>query len=59
MVAALKPGDRVIINPGILATVASIEADIVQVRIDEKTKIRVLRSAVAGLQEEPPETEKK
>ena len=59
VVAALKPGDRVIINPGIFAVVVSLEADSVHVRVDDKTKIRVLKSAVAGLQDPTSETEKK
>ena len=36
-----------------------VEDDAFQVRIDEKTRIKVLKSAVAGLQGPPPETEKK
>jgi preprotein translocase subunit YajC len=59
MVSSLKSGDQIIVNPGILGTVAGIEGEIVQVRIDDKTKIRVLRSAIAGLQDAAPETEKK
>jgi preprotein translocase subunit YajC len=59
MVAALKPGDRIIVNPGIFGTVVALEGHAVQVRIDDKTKIKVLRSAVAGLQDETEETEKK
>jgi preprotein translocase subunit YajC len=60
MVAGLKAGDRVIINPGIFGTVANLEGDnTLYVRIDDKTKIKVLRSAVAGLQDQVPETEKK
>ena len=56
----LKSGDKVIINPGIFGTIVHVEDDAVQVRVDEssKTKIRVLKSAVAGLQG-TPETEKK
>jgi preprotein translocase subunit YajC len=59
MVTALKPGDRVIINPGIFAVVVSVENDSMHVRVDDKTKIRVLKSAVAGLQDQTSETEKK
>ena len=59
LVAALKPGDRIIVTPGILGTVVAVEGQTVQVRVDEKTKIRVLRSAVAELQDGSPETEKK
>jgi preprotein translocase subunit YajC len=60
MVSELKAGDRVIITPGIFATVVSTEGDnALQVRVDEKTKIKVLRTAVAGLQDQAPETEKR
>ena len=37
----------------------AVEDDAFHVRVDEKTKIKVLKSAVAGLQGPPPETEKK
>jgi preprotein translocase subunit YajC len=53
LVKALKPGDKVIINPGIYGTVEGIDQDTLLLRIAEKTRIRVLRSAVAGLQEAP------
>ena len=58
LVAALKSGDRVIINPGIFGTIVGVEDHSFVVRIDEKTKIKVLKSAVSGLQD-APETEKK
>lgn len=48
-VKALKPGDRIIMNPGIFATVVSVQDDSLDVRIDEKTKIRILKTAVASL----------
>jgi preprotein translocase subunit YajC len=59
VVKALKAGDKVILNPGIFGTVVTVEDDALQVRIDDKTKIKVLKSAVAGLQGPNPETEKK
>ena len=52
-------GDKVIVNPGIFGTIEGVEDDAFQVRVDEKTKIKVLKSAVAGLQGPPPETENK
>lgn len=55
-VKALKPGDRIIMNPGIYATVVGIHDDSLEVRIDEKTKIRILKTAVAQLI--APQTEK-
>jgi preprotein translocase subunit YajC len=48
-VKALKPGDRIIMNPGIYATVAAIHDDSLDVRLDEKTRVRILKTAVAQL----------
>jgi len=59
LVKALKAGDKVIINPGIFGTIVGVEDNAFQVRIDDKTKIKVLKNAVAGLQGPTPETEKK
>ena len=58
LVKGLKAGDKVIVNPGIFGTIVGVEEDAFQVRIDDKTKIKVLKSAVAGLQGSPSETEK-
>ena len=55
----LKPGDKVIVNPGIFGTIEGVEDDAFQVRIADKTRIRVLKSAVAGLQGPPAATENK
>ena len=59
LVKGLKSGDKVIINPGIFATIVAVEDDAFQVRIDDKTRMKVLKSAVAGLQGPPTEMEKK
>jgi len=53
----LKAGDKIILNPGIFGTVVAIEGDALHIRIADQTKVKVLRSAVAGLQG-PPETDK-
>lgn len=59
LVKTLKTGDKVIVNPGIFGTIVGVEPDAFQVRIDDKTRIKVLKSAVAGLQgPEPQKTEK-
>lgn len=59
LIKGLKTGDKVIVSPGIFATIVGVEDDAFQVRIDEKTRIKVLKSAVAGLQgPEPQKTEK-
>ena len=59
LIKGLKSGDKVIINPGIFATIVAVEDDAFHVKVDEKTKIKVLKTAVAGLQAPPPEMEKK
>jgi len=58
LVKGLKAGDKVIVNPGIFGTIVGVEEDAFQVRIDDKTKIKVLKTAVAGLQGSPSQTEK-
>lgn len=53
LIKGLKAGDKVVVNPGILGTIVSIEPDSLQVRVDDKTKLKVLRSAIGGLQQQP------
>jgi preprotein translocase subunit YajC len=53
LVKQLKTGDRVVLNSGIFGTIVGVEDDAFQLRIDDKTRIKVLKSAVAGLQGEP------
>ena len=50
LVKGLKNGDRVVLSAGIFGTITGTEDDAFLVRIDEKTRIKVLKSAVAGLQ---------
>jgi len=52
MLDALKNGDKVITTGGILGTVVGIDRNIVQLRIADKIKIDVTRSAIVGLQDE-------
>jgi preprotein translocase subunit YajC len=54
LVKGLKSGDKVIINPGIFATIVAVEEDAFHVRVDEKTKIKVLKTAVGGRPGPPP-----
>lgn len=54
MLAALKNGDKVITNGGIYGTIVGLEGDTVQLRIAEQVKMKVARSAIAGMQAEPP-----
>jgi preprotein translocase subunit YajC len=59
LIKTLKTGDKVIVNPGIFGTIVGVEEDAFLVRIDDKTRIKVLKSAVAGLQGPTPDMEKK
>ena len=50
LVKEMKTGDRVVLSSGIFGTIVGAEDDAFLVRIDDKTRIKVLKSAVAGLQ---------
>lgn len=49
MIAGLKKGDRVVTNGGIHGTVATVEDTSLLVKVSENTKIRISKSAIAGL----------
>ena len=53
MLRSLKTGDKVITNGGIYGTMVGLDDDSVQLRIAEQVKIKVSRTAIAGLQAEP------
>ena len=50
LVKGLKSGDRVVLSSGIYGTIVGTEDDAFLVRVDDKTRIKVLKSAVAGKQ---------
>jgi len=56
MLKNLKNGDKVITNGGIYGTIVGLEDDAIQLRIAEQVKIKVSRSAIAGLQLENKES---
>ena len=56
MLSALKNGDKVITTGGVYGTIVGIEDDAIQLRIADQVKIKVLRSAVGGLQPENKES---
>jgi preprotein translocase subunit YajC len=55
MISALKNGDKVITSGGLLGTIVGMEGDTLQLRIADQVKVRILRSAVTGLQPESKE----
>ena len=50
LVKQLQSGDRVVLNSGIFGTIVGVEDDAFLLRVDDKTRIKVLKSAVAGKQ---------
>lgn len=48
----LKRGDRVVTNGGLYGEVAALEPSVVHLKVSDNTKIKVARSAIAGLQGE-------
>jgi preprotein translocase subunit YajC len=56
MLKNLKNGDKVVTNGGIYGTIVGLEEDSIQLRIAEQVKIKIARSAIAGLQAESKES---
>lgn len=54
MLEALKRGDKVITNGGLYGKIAAIDDTVVQLEVSDKTKVRVAKSAIAGLEGEAP-----
>ena len=49
MLAALKKGDRVVTSGGIYGTVASLEDQIVWLKIADTVKVKMARSAITAV----------
>ena len=49
MIEALKKGDRVMTSGGIFGTVVGTKDNIIVLKIDENTKIEVIKSAVVSV----------
>jgi preprotein translocase subunit YajC len=59
LVKELQTGDRVVLNAGIFGTIVGVEEDAFLIRVDDKTRLKVLKSAVAGKQGAPLEKTEK
>jgi preprotein translocase subunit YajC len=57
MLGALKTGDKVVTNGGLYGSIVGFEDDAVQLRIADQVKVRIARSAIAGLQAESKKEE--
>jgi preprotein translocase subunit YajC len=59
LVKQLQTGDRVVLNSGIFGTIVGVEEEAFLLRVDDKTRIKVLKNAVAGKQGTPIEKTEK
>ena len=50
VVEGLKRGDKVVTNGGLIGEIAAVEDRIVHLKLGENMKVRVLKSAIAGLE---------
>ena len=50
MLDALKNGDKVVTNGGLLGTVAGVKESVVQLRLGDNVRIEVMKSYIAGHQ---------
>jgi len=50
VVEGLKRGDKVVTNGGLIGEIAAVEDRVVHLKLGENVKVRVLKSAIAGLE---------
>lgn len=55
MLSALKTGDKVVTTGGLYGTIVALDGDAIQLRIADQVRVKVARSAVAGMQAESKE----
>ena len=54
MLGALKKGDKVITNGGMYGTIVAFDNEAVLLQVADTVRVKVMKSAVAGLQSDPP-----
>ena len=59
LLGALKRGDKVITNGGLLGEIAAVEDRIVHLKLSDNVKVRVVKTAIAGLEGDPAAEEPK
>lgn len=55
LVDSMKKGDKVVTNGGLYGTVASVDEKVVILKVADNVKIKVAKSAIAGLEGQEPE----
>jgi preprotein translocase subunit YajC len=59
LLGALKRGDKVVTNGGLLGEIAAVEERIVHLKLSDNVKVRVVKTAIAGLEGDPAAEEAK
>ncbi len=59
LLTALKRGDRVVTNGGLLGEIAAVEERVIHLKLADNVRVRVIRSAIAGLEGDPVSEESK
>ncbi len=54
MISELKTGDKVITSGGLLGTITAVKQDCFQIKVDDSTRIEVLKSFVQSRQSDTP-----
>jgi preprotein translocase subunit YajC len=53
LLGQLKKGDRVVTNGGLLGEISAVEERVVHLKLADNVRVRVVKSAVAGLEGDP------
>ncbi len=59
LLGALKRGDKVVTNGGLLGEIAAVEDRVVHLKLADNVKVRVVKTAIAGLEGDPAAEETK
>jgi len=50
---ALKRGDKVVTNGGLMGEIAAVEDKVVHLKLADNVRVRVVKSSIAGLEGDP------
>lgn len=53
MLDAVKKGDKIVTSGGLIGTVVTMSPTVMEIKLNEETKVKILRSAVSEIYNEP------
>jgi len=59
LLGALKRGDKVVTNGGLMGEIAAVEERVIHLKLADNVRVRVAKSAIAGLEGDPQAEEAK